>query len=132
MFDAQKSLTPPKTLLNLTVNMIDALSVEFALVADNALFQSFKTKWFGESKNSDQCPGESWGGEDHHHAQQGMTASAGGCLVLTMPNISPRDLKQAKSRKDTMLEHVIKIDPNMLQHVDLQVPANFVKMLITA
>lgn len=69
-FNPQNNVVPPKTLLNLTVNMLDALSVEFALVQDPMLFKAFKIKHFGEDRNSDQCPGESWGGEDHHHASQ--------------------------------------------------------------
>lgn len=86
-FNAQQTVTPPRTLLNLTINMIDALSVEFALIPDRTLFNAFKQKLFGDSKNSDQCPGESWGGEDQYHGQPGMAPSAGGCLVLTLPNV---------------------------------------------
>ena len=41
-------------------------------------------------------------------------------------------MKNNKSNKDIMLENTIKIDPSNLHYIDLQVPSNFVKMLITA
>ena len=52
-FNQQNSLNPPKTLLNLTIKMIDALSVEFALVTDIKVFNSFKSKWFGDRNHSE-------------------------------------------------------------------------------
>lgn len=47
--------------------MIDALGVEFALVSDLALFEKNKKKWFGDISKPNSCPGDSWGGEDHHN-----------------------------------------------------------------
>ena len=86
---------PPKTLLNLTINMIDALSVEFVLVTNMKLFNSFKKRWFLDEEYG---PGESWGGEDHHNymGNQGLgpISSAGGCLVFTSPNHHHSDLKK--------------------------------------
>lgn len=52
-FNQQNSLSPPKTLLNLTIKMIDALSVEFALVTDLKVFNTFRNKWFGERNFSE-------------------------------------------------------------------------------
>ena len=57
-------------------------------------------------------------------------ATAGGCLIFTLPNVNPTELKG--SRPAALLAKAIKIDPNMLRFIDLQIPENFVKMLITA
>lgn len=57
-------------------------------------------------------------------------ATAGGCLIFTLPNVNSVELKGNKP--EALLEKAIKIDPNMLRMIDLQVPENFVKMLITA
>jgi hypothetical protein len=82
------------------------------------MFKAFREKWFGESKNSDYGPGESWGGEDHHHNSQ-MMSTAGGCLVFTMPNINPTEIDMTNPRREALLDHVIKIDPSLLHFADL-------------
>ena len=117
--------------------MMDSLSVEFALVQDIELFNLNKKKWFGEAPTPESCPGESWGGEDHHndadHQQMGgQMSTSGGCIIFTSPNLTPSDMKSGKSKKEILQDKMIKIDPSQLHFVDLQDPANFVKMLITA